>query len=153
VWWPPACWPGSRWRCPGHGLQVLTSGPSPGPSGSGRALGVCGRLSWVRRPRVGLVLAFVLYARRRWASAFESTTASDGPGATHAVQVSSPTARRSRPWGCHAPPGVGVRRDGRAGPRARRPADGLFASPGRDRRRPGPGSRGGVWQLVHRRVL
>src|SRR5262245_48854233 len=36
---------------------------------------------------VGLVLAFVQYARRRWSPLFESTAGPPGPGATHAVQA------------------------------------------------------------------
>lgn len=36
---------------------------------------------------IGLMLAFVLYARARWAFAFESTTRDSVPGATHGVQL------------------------------------------------------------------
>jgi hypothetical protein len=36
---------------------------------------------------IGLMFAFVLYARTRWASVFHSTTRVTFPGATHAVQV------------------------------------------------------------------
>ena len=36
---------------------------------------------------IGLMLAFVLYARTRWASVFRSTTRDFSPGATHGVQL------------------------------------------------------------------
>lgn len=35
---------------------------------------------------IGLTLAFVLYARTRWASVFQATTGDSSPGATHGVQ-------------------------------------------------------------------
>jgi hypothetical protein len=36
---------------------------------------------------IGLMLAFVLYARSRWASVFQSTARGASPGSTHAVQA------------------------------------------------------------------